>query len=213
MKIKIKSETDWEKWRIDTFYDKEPETIAWIESFDGSVFWDIGANIGIYSLYCATVNPGMITYAFEPYRQNFIRLWENIWLNDFDQIWPHFIAISDKNSALNFKQINQIAGASGGKLTGNGNGYRIKTMTGDKLAEIYGYPNYIKIDTDGNELEIILGMPKVLKNRSLKGILVEVNEKEGKIPDLMKKSGFVSDDRFNALKNRESDSNMIFKRG
>ena len=39
-------------YRVDNFYDKEPETIEWINNFDkGSIFWDIGSNIGLYSCY------------------------------------------------------------------------------------------------------------------------------------------------------------------
>ena len=42
------------KWRVDTLFIKEPETLEWIDSFDNSsdfIFWDIGANIGLYSTY------------------------------------------------------------------------------------------------------------------------------------------------------------------
>ena len=40
-------------WRVHTFFTKEPETLNWIDSFSGDkiVFWDIGANIGLYSIY------------------------------------------------------------------------------------------------------------------------------------------------------------------
>ena len=41
-------------YRSDSFSTKEPETLSWIDSFDAkSTFWDIGANIGIYSWYAA----------------------------------------------------------------------------------------------------------------------------------------------------------------
>ena len=42
------------KYRIRTFYKKEPETLNWIDNFDNTdpfIFMDIGANIGIYSIY------------------------------------------------------------------------------------------------------------------------------------------------------------------
>ena len=41
-------------WRIDTFFSKEPETLDWIRKFDKKkdiIFWDIGANIGLYTIY------------------------------------------------------------------------------------------------------------------------------------------------------------------
>ena len=43
------------KWRVKTILDKEPETISWINEFkDRSIFWDIGANVGLYSIYAAS---------------------------------------------------------------------------------------------------------------------------------------------------------------
>ena len=41
-------------FRIKTFFSKEPETIDWINNFEeNSTFFDIGANIGLYSCYAA----------------------------------------------------------------------------------------------------------------------------------------------------------------
>ena len=44
------------KYRFDTFENKEPETLKWIDINlrENDVFFDIGANIGIYSLYAAS---------------------------------------------------------------------------------------------------------------------------------------------------------------
>ena len=53
-------------YRAKTFSSKEPETLEWIESFNKkSIFWDIGANIGLYSIYAAKYNNVQV-YAFEP---------------------------------------------------------------------------------------------------------------------------------------------------
>ena len=44
------------KWRVETLYTKEPETLEWIDEFEQNkeiIFWDIGANIGLYSIYAA----------------------------------------------------------------------------------------------------------------------------------------------------------------
>ena len=41
-------------FRINTFSSKEPETIKWIDSIpEGTVLWDVGANVGLYSCYAA----------------------------------------------------------------------------------------------------------------------------------------------------------------
>ena len=41
-------------FRATTFETKEPETLEWIDTIPkNSVLWDIGANVGLYSLYAA----------------------------------------------------------------------------------------------------------------------------------------------------------------
>ena len=45
------------RYRADTFSTKEPETLKWIDdSEDNGVLFDIGANVGLYSLYYAGSN-------------------------------------------------------------------------------------------------------------------------------------------------------------
>ena len=43
------------RFRLNTFWTKEPETLEWIRSFKKKnktiIFWDIGANVGLYSIY------------------------------------------------------------------------------------------------------------------------------------------------------------------
>ena len=74
------------EWRVDTFFTKEPETLEWINSFennDETIFWDIGANIGLYSIYNALKNYKSSTFAFEPSTSN-LRVLRNISINDLE---------------------------------------------------------------------------------------------------------------------------------
>jgi hypothetical protein len=69
------------KYRVDTFSTKEPETLEWINSMpQGSVFWDIGANVGLYTCYAAKVR-GCRVFSFEPSVFNLEMLARNIFLN------------------------------------------------------------------------------------------------------------------------------------
>ena len=59
------------EYRVDTFFTKEPETLEWIDTFDRNkdlIFWDIGANVGLYSIYNALKNVNSKTISFEPIR-------------------------------------------------------------------------------------------------------------------------------------------------
>ena len=71
--FKMIVETEIEKWRRDTFWEKEPETIAWIDDMEpGEILFDVGANIGIYTLYAAS--RGVRVIAIEPVFENYSRL-------------------------------------------------------------------------------------------------------------------------------------------
>ena len=71
------------KYRATTFSTKEPETLRWIDEFGGKgVFYDIGANIGLYSIYNSLKHPKSITIAFEPSSSNLRVLTRNISINN-----------------------------------------------------------------------------------------------------------------------------------
>ena len=54
------------KWRVQTFSNKEPDTLTWIDDMEkNSCLWDIGANIGLYSIYAAKTRKSNV-YAIEP---------------------------------------------------------------------------------------------------------------------------------------------------
>ena len=75
-------------WRARTLFSKEPETIEWIDGFkDGDVFWDVGANIGVYSLY-ASIGRRIEVLAFEPSASNYLLLNRNIEYNHLSQSNP-----------------------------------------------------------------------------------------------------------------------------
>ena len=76
------------KWRVDTFFIKEPETLEWIDSFDkrdNFIFWDIGANIGLYSIYNSIKNKNSQTISFEPSTSNLRVLSRNISINNLEK--------------------------------------------------------------------------------------------------------------------------------
>jgi len=89
-------------WRVDTFFTKEPETLEWIDNFEKKknlIFWDIGANIGLYSIYNSIKNTSSTTIAFEPSSSNIRVLTRNISINNFEnsiKLMP--IALNNKEN-------------------------------------------------------------------------------------------------------------------
>ena len=81
--------------RAERLLTKEPDTLHWINEkmVPGDIFYDIGANIGIYSLYAASRN--IKVYAFEPESSSYAILNNNIKINSFDE------SIKALNIALN----------------------------------------------------------------------------------------------------------------
>ena len=113
----IKTSNSHEFHRAATFNQKEPEMLTWINRLDqygkeSFVFWDIGANIGIYSLFTAMNYKNSKVYCFEPEANNFASLCNNIFLNNLDNVYPYMIGISDK-SAFNELQISVMASGAG----------------------------------------------------------------------------------------------------
>lgn len=218
-----------EKWRRDTFWTKEPETLEWIYSFtDGDVFFDVGANVGVYSLYCAVVHPNCKVWAFEPSPGNFDHLEKNIELNNFKNIFNFPWAIGDYEYCCGvFYENSTQIGDSGGQFGFNENLEGLKKvpvngMTIDFIAWVQKTnPNHIKIDIDGQEVKVVWGMRETLKNPKLKSVLIEINENKIEIFKAFYDAGFTSDNKFNFLENhsrvrREKEGikaeNIIFTR-
>jgi len=172
---------------------KEPGTVDWIDQNvkSGEIFYDIGANIGVYTILAAsrTGKNGRV-YAFEPHGANFARLIDNITANNLQQIvFPNNFALHDKEGFFPFHYKSCEVGTSDSQLsassdvTGDENAPLISELkyatTVDRLidsGEIKA-PHHIKIDVDGNELLILEGMSHLLSGtRRPRTIQVEMND-------------------------------------
>lgn len=193
------------RFRINTFFTKEPETLAWIDNFkEKSIFFDIGANIGLYSCYAAKSSKSD-TYAFEPSFFNLELLSKNIFANNLSnlvKIVP--IPLSSKKKIDEFKMTNTEWGGAlstfGEKTTFDGSNlepvfkYTTMSITLDECISLFNLPqpDHIKIDVDGIEHLILAGASKTLTKT--KSVLIEINENlkdiKEKCEEPLKKSGF-----------------------
>lgn len=189
-KVYLSEVNNWTKSRNIEFFDNEPDTLKWIDSFDNSTqinFFDIGANIGHFSIYAATIHKNIQVVSFEPSVYNQIALVKNVNLNHLND------SISIVGNPLS--QLSQIGSLSlpseqigaamnsfeDNKLNINTNFYKMPSISLDNFIRTYGIkPNYLKIDVDGIEDEIIFGSEELLNSNLVKEILIEVDYKSKK---------------------------------
>ncbi len=185
---------------------KEPETVDWIEKncTSGTIFYDLGANIGAYSLVAATL--GANVYSFEPAYQNFYKISQNITLNSLDSKIHCFpIAFSSSVSINEFIYQDTSLGTSrcfyndSNQFRFGNNDKTIKKSTLifslDTFIKQFNLPQpeMIKIDVDGAEEDILKGACTTLSSKKLKTVLVEIDElmlSSASITSLMEENSF-----------------------
>lgn len=183
--------------------EKEPETVQWLRANlrPGDKFFDLGANVGAYSLVAASLlqKNGMV-YAVEAAYSNYCRLVENIGLNGLhDVIVPLPVALGNRTGLASFALGSAEPGSAShhGLLPPPGassSHYVMVFRLADLLAQFaLPQPNLIKLDVDGAEVAILQGAAPVLRHESLRSVLVEADEKvaPAQIQSLLVEAGFV----------------------
>jgi len=195
-------------FRQETFSTKEPEMLEWIDKYGGEgALYDIGANIGIYSIYYAKTQPGNV-YSFEPSVFNLRQLGKNISINALSQrITIISNPLSNKTGSATFINSNIEEGGAlnafgvnyghDGKPINNLVEYSVLGFALDDLLQLGALkerPTLIKIDVDGIEHLILSGAAKTLALDSLKSVFIEVNddfkEQRDNVKILLEDAGF-----------------------
>ena len=214
-------------FRSETFSEKEPETLAWIEEFgkNGAVLYDIGANIGLYSIYHSILNGGK-SYAFEPSLFNLKQLSKNINVNNCENnivIIPNPLSSSNKIDDFKYGTTEEGGALSGFGINYGFDGNRICSVMNNKVIGfnldflvstglIKDAPNMIKIDVDGIEHIILQGAIETISSSKCNSILVEVNsdfnEQEKEVHKILNECGYVCRNKYIYS---AADSNSKFK--
>lgn len=175
-------------WRTQTLSTKEPYTIHWLDNMrQGAVFLDVGANVGMYTIY-ATVVRNTRTYAFEPESQNYALLNKNIVVNGLsNRVLAVCAALSDKTS-LDRLYLSELAIGSSCHSFGEEVGFDLKqrkspyaqgclSLTIDSLIDNgqIEVPTYIKVDVDGFEHKVLQGAERTLARPEVEELLIEIN--------------------------------------
>lgn len=141
----------------------------------GDTFVDVGANVGVYTLLAAGV-AGANAVSFEPIPSTFSKLRRNVTYNDLlDRVDLRNLGVGDKEETLvftnNLDATNHVV-SSEKDLAGATTKVPVDTLdrllTGKKA-------NFLKIDVEGFEANVINGAPDTLASPDLKVIIMETN--------------------------------------
>lgn len=209
IKVKMDIATDIEKYRLKTLFSKEPETISWIKELmrPGDMFYDIGANVGVFSLFAALFHKNIGIRAFEPAYHNFNKLCVNILANNCQNtITPYCLGLA---AVSHFGVVNLIdvsSGSAGHRIdslkyqSGIGSTKResgepfqpilkqgIFAAALDDLVQKYNFPSphHLKIDIDGGEEEVLKGGTEILQ-QTVQSVLIEIDDKEGFVENIIR---------------------------
>jgi FkbM family methyltransferase len=152
---------------------------------ENSIYIDIGANIGYYALLESSLSPKGRVYAIEPVPQNFDLLKKNIELNNRRNVQLFKCAIGDVNGNSPMYVNNKCNWCSFTKdLTGNsGSTITVPVVTLDEFVDYYmdKSPNFIRMDVEGFEINILKGALRTLNSIAPMIICIELH------PHLMSK--------------------------
>lgn len=185
----------------------ERETVRWINSMnEGDVLIDIGANVGSYTVYAAKL--GVKVLAIEPEAKNYSALTENIRINGLDkQVTAVCVGLSDVYEVADLHvgspELGQSCHSVGVAESINGAAIDPSTRTRQsvmsyrlddllKMIDI-GEPTHIKIDVDGIEQKVVMGMLETLDVPSLKSVQIELmpdHPEHGLVRKVLEEKGF-----------------------
>jgi FkbM family methyltransferase len=172
----------------------------------GDVVWDIGANVGLYTeQFCQWVGRDGFVVAFEPGVEACASIHERIpncaWL----LVENAALGETDTTGRLVIAEgsVDNHVATDADTAAGDANSIPVVISRGETVRNRLGRtPNVVKVDVEGFEEEVLLGMGEVLASHELRSVLVEVHflklEVRGRatapvrIEKLLKSKGFAT---------------------
>lgn len=145
----------------------------------GDVVWDIGANVGLYTkLFCEWVGKDGLVVAFEPARESFEAIQQQ--LPDCSWLRVENVALGEDDTTgrlvIARGSVENHIETEVDRTNGSVKSVPVVICRGDTVCErMERRPNVIKVDVEGFEEEVLLGMGNVLSSPELRSVLVEVH--------------------------------------
>lgn len=148
------------------------------------IILDIGANVGNYSKDIISYNGACSIFAFEPHPITYKQLISNVTSENFKSF---NVGVGNENGTLELYDYDTKDGSQHASLykdvikdlhKGNPVSHSVKIIVLDDflISQNIKEIDLLKIDTEGNEFNVLLGCKEFLKNRKVKAIHFEFNE-------------------------------------
>jgi len=153
---------------------------------------DVGASIGIFTLYVAKLVENGIVVSIEPEAESFLSLVQNVRVNNFQNVIPINVGLWSSKASLPFYKSSDFVGSS---VFGYGNSKSIELQVLDDVLDELKLENVdvVKIDAEGAELEILLGSQRHIYN--IKNFEISAYHSQDNLKDLvglLKDYGFLT---------------------
>ncbi len=159
-----------------------------------STIIDIGAQMGVFSIYAGLLKKSGKIYSYEPFKPNYDLLIKNIELNHLkNKIFAFQLGIGKNEEERDFILCPINTGGHGFYCTDGGKKIKIKTISLKKVFEENKIRecDFLKMDCEGAEYEILYNTPKKYLDR-IKSMSVEYhkNGDVNKLKKYLEKNGF-----------------------
>ena len=126
---------------------------------NNDVIIDVGAHIGLFSLYASQFCKTGSIYSFEPVKENYDLFLENIQMNSLKQIKPFNLAVSSSNSDITLYLNEDESGHS--MFSESLKSITAKSTSLQKFFDDNHIQNcnFLKLDCEGTEYEILETLP------------------------------------------------------
>jgi len=179
----------------ESIYILSPEFESWMSNYlnidNGDVFVDVGAHIGKYTIPIAKiVGENGLVIAVEAHSDNYKTLAENVKLNSLRNVIALNMAAWSEECKLKLF----IGDMHGHHSVKKDYGLGFVTVQAKALDDVFdrlrlGRVDYIKIDVEGAELEVLKGLVKTLKkHRPI--VIVEVWKDPAKVKKFVGRKGY-----------------------